>query len=179
MARTLAALISAVTIALAGTAFADTLRGTGEDDRLDGTERADVIRGRGGDDVLRGHGGRDLLVGGPGDDRCLTDDRDRPPSGCEDVVGPAGPLLVTGTTGTDGCLVLRRAEMCYFVVEGHGADAGSGSVTGEGGVRPTGSVSARRGHWSATGTFACEGDGAIAVAIAGETARAPVDCPPI
>lgn len=178
MARTLAALISAVSLVLAGTAAGDTLRGTDGGDRIDGTGRADVIRGRGGDDVLDGNGGRDLLDGGPGDDRCITDSRDRRPEGCEEVVGPAGPLVVTDTTGTDRCLVLRRADMCYFIVEGHGADAESGSVSGEGGVTPTGSVTARRGRWSATGTYACDADGALVAAIAGERARVPVTCPP-
>jgi hypothetical protein len=177
MARTLLALAAICVLAFAGLAGAETLRGTNGPDRLEGGAGPDVLRGRGGDDVLTGRAGRDLLVGGPGADRCITDAADRDPRGCEEIVGPAGPMVVTETTGTDRCLVLRRAEMCYFVVAGHGADAHAGSLAGEGGVSPAGDVRVNRGRWSATGTFACDGDGAIVVTIADETARALVDCP--
>ena len=172
----------------AAPALGERIAGTKGPDELDGTRKADTLRGRGGDDVILGRrgddvliGGRgsDVLVGGRGEDRCVTDAADDPPSKCEDVTGPAGPLVLDAATGTDRCLILRRADLCYFVLEGSGADAATGAITASGAVTLTsepGRVAARKGAWTANGTYACEGDGALAVAIGDESVTAPVDC---
>ena len=162
--------------------------GTAGPDELTGTKRGETIRGRGADDVLSGRGGEDVLIGGPGsdalrggsgDDRCVSDASDPDPRGCEEIAGPAGPLTVTKVTGADTCIVLRRAENCYFVVEGMSADVEAGSVAGAGGVRvlpPGGEVRARDGRWTANGTYACDADGSLDVTIADESAIVAVDC---
>ena len=62
---------------------------------------------------------------------------------------------------------------------GLGADAPSGVITASGGVSlisDPGRVTVRDGDWGATGTYRCEGDGALEVTIGAETASAPVDC---
>jgi hypothetical protein len=167
-------------VAIGGTAGPDQLSGTHRDEKIRGLAGDDRLSGKGGDDVLIGGPGADALRGGSGEDRCLTDADDPAPRGCEDVVGPAGPLTVTKVTGTDRCIVLRRAEGCYFVIEGTGADSESGSVAGAGGVRvlaPGGEVGASDGRWTANGTYACDADGSLDVTIAAEAAAAPVDCP--
>jgi hypothetical protein len=180
-----AALVAAT---LAGTALAGSMNGTRGDDELRGTRGDDRIRGRAGDDLLAGRRGDDVLVGGAGadamaggagEDRCMTDAADPDPTGCEDVRGPAGPLRLTDTTGTDRCLILRRADLCYFALEGSGADAGAGTISATGGVALTSEadrVEVRNGDWNATGTYSCEGDGALAVTVGGETVSARVDC---
>ena len=179
----------ALAVAIPAVAAQGPPSGTDGPDVLVGTKRADTIRGRGGDDSLAGRGGDDLLAGGqgsdeiaggPGTDRCRTDAADPAPRGCEEVSGPAGPLAVSKVTGNDGCLILRAAENCYFVIEGSGADAATGTVSGSGGVRvlpPGGEVSARDGRWSAHGTYACDADGSLEVTIAAESASVVVDCP--
>jgi Ca2+-binding RTX toxin-like protein len=189
MAWKLAAGAALLAAALAGTALAGSLGGTRGDDDLRGTRGDDTIRGRAGDDTLAGRRGDDVLfggagadamAGGAGEDRCMTDAADPDPTGCEDVRGPAGPMRLTDTTGTDRCLVLRRADLCYFALEGSGADAGTGTISATGGVTLTSDsdrVEVRKGDWNATGTYSCEADGAIAVTISGETVSAPVDCP--
>jgi hypothetical protein len=181
-------LSAVLVLATASVALAAPLAGTPGPDALRGTAGEDVLRGLGGDDSLRGRAGDDLLVGGPGldalaggggDDECRTDVADPMPTGCEDVDGPAGPLRIERTTGTDRCLVLRRADLCYFLLEGSGADAAGGTIAASGDVRLTSQpdlVEARRGEWTAHGTYACEGDGELAVTIAVDTTRAAVDC---
>jgi len=180
--------VAACVAVLAASAAADSITGSRGSDDLDGTRGNDTLRGRAGDDslagrrgddVLIGGAGRDVLIGGRGRDRCLTDAADAEPVGCEDVVGPAGPLVITRTTGTDECIVLRRADGCYFVIEGHGADEETGTVAGTGGVSvtpPSGEVSAEDGRWSAHGIYSCDSDGALVISIAGESASAPVSC---
>jgi Ca2+-binding RTX toxin-like protein len=188
MARKLAAVAALMAAVLAGTALAGTLSGTRGDDQLRGTRGDDTIRGRAGDDTLAGRRGDDVLIGGAGvdamtggggEDRCITDAADPYPTGCEDVRGPAGPLRLTDTTGTDRCLILRRADLCYFALEGSGADTGAGTISSSGGVSltsPPDRVEIRSGDWHATGTYSCETDGALAVTIGAETVTAPVDC---
>ena len=188
MAWRLAAVAALVAAALAGTALAGSVNGTRGDDDLRGTRADDTIRGRAGDDSLAGRRGDDVLIGGAGadamaggggEDRCLTDAADPEPTGCEDVRGPAGPLRIADTTGTDRCLELRRADLCYFALEGSGADAAAGAISASGGVSLTSApdrVVVRKGDWNATGTYSCEADGALAVTIGGETVTAPVDC---
>ena len=173
----------------AGTALAAPIAGTPGPDRLAGTKGDDTLRGRAGDDELAGRRGDDVLIGGRGadamaggrgDDDCLTDAADPTPTGCEDVDGPAGPLRIERTTGTDRCLELRRVDLCYFLLEGSGADAATGTIATSGGVYLTSeadAVEVRKGDWTAHGTFGCEADGALAVTIAAETVDAPVDCP--
>jgi hypothetical protein len=165
---------------IGGTSGPDVLKGTRGDDTLRGRAGDDELAGRKGDDVLIGGRGADAMAGGRGDDDCRTDAADPMPTGCEDVTGPAGPLRLEHTTGTDRCLVLRRVDLCYFLLEGQGADADTGTIAARGGVyltSPPDAVSARNGEWEANGTFGCEGDGGLAVTIAGETIAAPVDCP--
>ena len=120
--------VAVLAAAFAGSALAGTVPGTPGPDALKGSSGDDTLRGRGGDDELAGRKGDDVLIGGPGtdamaggrgEDRCVTDAADPPPTGCEDVRGPAGPLAIRATTGTDRCIILRRAaDMCYFVLEG-------------------------------------------------------------
>jgi hypothetical protein len=96
------------------------------------------------------------------------------------VTGPAGPLTITQTTGTDRCIVLRAADFCYFVLEGSGADAATGTISTTRGVRLNTSpdlVAVRDGRWDAHGTYGCESDGALVVTIGAESVSAPVDCP--
>jgi Ca2+-binding RTX toxin-like protein len=188
MAWRLAAVVALVVAALAGTALAGSVNGTRGDDDLRGTRGDDTMRGRAGDDLLAGRRGDDVLIGGAGadamaggtgEDRCMTDAADPEPTNCEDVRGPAGPLRLTDTTGTDRCLILRRADLCYFALEGSGADASTGTIAASGGVALTSEqdrVTVRNGDWSATGTYSCESDGALAVTIGAETVSAPVDC---
>jgi hypothetical protein len=177
------------TLVLAGTALAgpiggtpgpDVIRGTAGDDTLKGRGGDDELAGRRGDDLLLGGAGADAMAGGRGDDECRTDAADPMPTGCEDVSGPAGPLRIEHATGTDRCLVLRAFDLCYFLLEGEGADAATGTIAAGGGVRLTSEpdlVEARDGAWDAHGTYACEADGELAVTIAADTANAPVDCP--
>ncbi len=180
--------VALVAASLAGPALAGTIAGTPGPDELRGTSGDDTLRGRGGDDELSGRRGDDVLIGGAGadamtggrgEDRCLTDASDPAPVGCEEVRGPAGPLTLTDTTGTDHCMVLRRADLCYFVLEGSGADAATGMISASGGVTLSsdpGRVEVRNGDWSATGIYSCEGEGALAVTIATESVSAAVDC---
>jgi Ca2+-binding RTX toxin-like protein len=165
---------------VAGTAGPDSLRGTAGDDTLRGRGGDDRLAGRRGDDTLIGGAGADAMAGGRGEDRCVTDAGDPAPSGCEELDGPAGPLAIERTTGTDRCLELRRVDLCYFLLEGSGADAATGTIATSGGVALTSepdAVEVRNGDWTANGTYACEGDGALAVTIGADTVTAPVDCP--
>jgi hypothetical protein len=188
MARRLGLITLLVAALLAGPALAASIKGTPGPDELAGTRGDDTIRGRGGDDALSGRRGDDVLVGGAGadslaggrgEDRCLTDAADAAPVGCEVVQGPAGPLTIDSATGTDRCVILRRADLCFFLLKGSGADATTGTITATGGVRLTtkpDAVSARHGRWTAHGTYACDTDGTLAVTIGAETVSAPVDC---
>src|SRR5215213_8347680 len=171
--------VAALAGPIAGTAGPDALRGTGGDDTLRGRGGDDELAGRRGDDVLIGGAGADAMAGGRGEDRCVTDAADPMPTGCEELDGPAGPLRIERTTGTDRCLELRRVDLCYFLLEGSGADSATGTIATSGGVALTSepdAVEVRKGDWTAHGTFECDADGAIAVTIGAETVGAPVDC---
>jgi hypothetical protein len=86
------AVLTSLTLTLAGPAQAKRMLGTKGPDRIVGTAKADVIKARGGNDRVKGGRGRDRLWGGRGADRLNAADglRDR---------------LVRGGPGRDVCRI--------------------------------------------------------------------------
>ncbi len=90
--------------------------------------------------------------------------------------GPAGPLSLDSSTGTT-CAV-GALPLCPFVLQGEGADALVGTVTGGGGVTLAAgaTVTILDGGWTAVGVYGCEADGFLRVSIGGEVIDVPINC---
>ena len=113
------ALLLALALLGAGSAFAANVVGTSKNDVLRGTAKADKLNGRAGNDRLPGLGGNDILIGGPGNDvliggggndalRCgpgrdtaNADAGDTVAPDCELVKGPMLPSLSVGNVSAN------------------------------------------------------------------------------
>jgi Ca2+-binding RTX toxin-like protein len=182
---------------LHGNAGADRIKGGAGKDRLVGGKKKDRLAGGGGRDVLNAADGRrDAKVnGGKGRDRCRIDAADLAVvKSCATLKvvprgGPGGGGPGDGGPGGggSGSLSLTSAEglecassvpTCLFQLEGSGADAAVGTVTGVGGVAPGLGVSLNISgeDWSALGLYGCTSDGFLRVTIGTEHVDVPVDC---
>lgn len=191
-------------------AAAENITGGSAGEKLTGTKGADEIRGRGGADTVKGRGGKDLLDGGGGNDTIKAGDRrrDRKISGgtgidaceidallelarvrsCETIRnvggvngrGPGpGKGLRLGIADGLGCSP-SRAD-CRFNIQGDGADAVGGDVTGVGGVGSLSGVALavippENDDWVSAGSYRCSGPGFLRVTIGAETLDVPVSC---
>ncbi|OGA04114.1 MAG: hypothetical protein A3H35_09190, partial [Betaproteobacteria bacterium RIFCSPLOWO2_02_FULL_62_17] len=98
--------LTAETVTLRGSDFANTLIGTAADDHYQGLAGNDTLTGSGGDDYLEGGSGNDVLDGGQGDDT---------------LEGGAGDDRLSGGEGNDLYLV-GPGSGSDFVVESGDAD---------------------------------------------------------
>jgi Ca2+-binding RTX toxin-like protein len=189
-----------------GTGSADTLRGTQKKDKIKGKGGNDTLIGLKGKDVLSGGSGDDVLDavdnardkkvnGGSGANTCRLDQADLPiAKGCSSVQIPGGGTGGGGggggsPTGTDGGLTLTSATgltcgsslpTCLFTLNGAGADAPIGTVTGTGGVTGLGPglsfPTEENGSWTAAGLYGCDGPGFLHVEIGSKFLDVPVTC---
>jgi len=168
----------------------DTLKGGKGRDKIKGGKGADRHLGGKGNDVLRAADGRldKAINGGPGKDTCFIDTAVELAivKGCETVQagGPGGPGG-TGPGSAGGLQVLSFSglvcdtplPLCVFTINGTGADALVGTVTGGGGVTGLGaSVVITGPDWTAAGAYGCTADGFLRVTIGSESVDVPVDC---
>jgi RTX calcium-binding nonapeptide repeat (4 copies) len=186
---------------LVGTKKSDKINGRGGKDRIKGGKGADKLKGGGGKDKLNAvDRAKDKLVnGGAGKDVCRVDRADRGAvRSCEKVKvvgaggnagggggnggggnggGGGGTGLVLGSSSGLSCAA-GALPLCPFTLQGEGADAPAGTVTGGGGVTVAagGAVTVTDGDWSAGGTYACESNGFLRVSIGAETIDVPVTC---
>jgi Ca2+-binding RTX toxin-like protein len=193
---------------LKGGKGADRLNGSRGKDRLVGGKGADRLKGSKGKDRLKGAKGKDRIAagkgadrlnavdvkkdrvvnGGAGEDVCTIDQADLPVlKNCETAKVKNGPgpgpgpgpgdddLRVTSATGlTCG----QSLPLCPFLIEGDGAEALTGSVSGHGGVTTTAgaSVAIVGEDWTATGLYGCSADGHLKVTIGAKSVRVPITC---
>ena len=191
---------------IVGTKKADRINARGGNDRVNGRRGGDRLKGAKGRDRLKGAKGRDRLLAGRGADRlkavddrrdrvvnggggrdvCTIDQVDLPRlRGCEraEVKNRPGPgpgprgdeLPVTSATGlTCG----NSLPTCRFEINGRGADATTGSVSGGGGVGTVAGagVSISGDDWTATGLYGCSDNGFLKVTIGTESVRVPITC---
>jgi hypothetical protein len=165
---------------------------------LHGGKGRDRLSGGGGDDALNSVDRRkDALVsGGAGRNTCRIDSVDLSVvRGCAKIVtvpsGGSGPGATPpgatppgGSTGAGltltsatGLQCASQLPTCSFTLNGSGADALLGTVTGGGGVTTVGGSVAITGEdWSALGLYGCNADGYLRVTIGGEMLDVPVDC---
>ena len=95
------ALMTLLTLAVAGVAYADRIQGNDRNNTLFESRRNDTIFGYGGDDVIDANnysGETDRGYGGSGDDRILVNDNDRLDA-------------AVGDRGYDVCIVDARTEV--------------------------------------------------------------------
>jgi hypothetical protein len=172
----------------------DKLAGGGGDDTLKGGKGKDAHKGGSGNDLLDAVDRRadKKVAGGAGNNNCRIDMADLPVvSGCTklQVVGGSGGggpgggggggqrgLTVTSGTGL-GCG--SALPTCVFQLNGTGADAPVGTVTGGGGVTLAvgGGVSVESdGSWTAGGLYGCTDDGFLRVTIGSESVNVPIAC---
>ena len=186
---------------LHGNAGADRIKGGAGKDRLIGGKKKDRLAGGGGRDVLNAADRRrDAAVnGGKGRDSCRIDAADLsvvkscgtlkvvPGGGSGGGPGGGGGNGGDGGNGGSGSLGLTSAEglecgssvpTCLFQLEGNGAEAAVGTVTGGGGVTPgLGlSLNIEGDTWNAAGLYGCTADGYLRVTIGAEHVDVPVDC---
>lgn len=185
---------------------ADKIKGTKGADKIKGKGGNDKLRGMGGKDVVNGGKGRDAVIGGKGPDRLKAADgrRDKAINGgpgkdvC--VIDTALELAITkscatvidgGKTGpgTGNALTVQNATGlsckplvlgCPFLIQGDGADAATGTVTGGGGVNSvvgTAAAVPQGTEWAATGTYSCTGPGYLRVTIGTKSVDVPTTCP--
>lgn len=185
---------------IVGTNNKDRISARGGDDRVRARGRADVIRGGSGGDKLNGGKGRDNFVGGAGNDllKAVDGRRDRRVNGgrgndicridqvdlqvvsaCETLEAkgqaPPGSLQLTGATGL---VCASQLPTCAFQLEGTGAEAPVGLVTGGGGVSLAvgAGVSLSGQDWTAVGLYGCTDDGFLTVTIGSESIDVPITC---
>ncbi len=169
----------------------DTVRARGRSDRIRGGSGGDKLNGGKGRDRLAGGTGGDLLKavdgrrdrrvnGGRGRDICMIDRVDlQVVSGCESLrvrgQAPPGSLQLTGATGL---VCASQLPTCAFQLEGTGAEAPVGLVTGGGGVTLAvgAGVSLSGQDWTATGLYGCTDDGFLTVTIGSESINVPITC---
>jgi len=195
---------------LTGTKRADAIKGKGGNDRLKGRGGNDTLDGGGGSDTLVGGKGRDSFRGDRGNDTIESGEgkRDKKIAGsagtdtcnidttlelqrvrsCETITnakgfadrGPGpGQGLRLGIAEGLGCT--PSAAGCGFSIQGDGADAVGGDVTGIGGVTAVTGVALsaippENDDWIATGSYRCSGPGALRVTIGAESLDVPVSC---
>ena len=184
-----------------GKGGADTIKGKGGNDSLDGGGGSDTLVGGKGADGLRGDRGNDTIesgdnkrdkkiAGSDGLDTCNIDttlELSRVRS-CETITnakgfagrGPGpGSGLRLGIAEGLGCDPSKAS--CGFNLQGDGADALGGDVTGVGGVTSVSGVALavvppENDDWVSTGSYRCTGAGAIRVTIGAESVDVPVSC---
>jgi hypothetical protein len=192
---------------MVGTKGADRMNGKGGADRLNARGGRDSLLGGKGRDVVDGGKGRDrqrggpgadlvqavdggidaVVDGGPGPDRCFVDGLAELAiaRGCEHVNlaplggGGAGGDAAAGLVvrSVSGLLCDTPLPVCVFTINGDGADAAVGTVTGGGGVVAAGAgVAISGGSWTATGLLGCTADGFVHVVIGSDSVDLPVDC---
>jgi Ca2+-binding RTX toxin-like protein len=196
---------------LSGDAGNDRVNGAAGNDRLGGGKGRDRLVGGAGNDVINAADGRrDARIhAGKGRNRCRLDRADVPIArGCGSISvqggpggggapgggAPGGPGGPGGAGGGEGGLTLESADglqcasqlpICVFTLDGGGADALIGTVTGTGGVTGVGAgvivtpedgLEPQDSPWTAAGTYGCTEDGALRVTIGSETLDVPVDC---
>ena len=194
---------------LTGTKQADTIKGKDGNDRLKGKGGNDSLDGGGGSDTLIGGKGADSHRGDRGNDTIEAGDgrRDKKIFGsdgtdvcnvdttlelaavrsCETITnsdgfagrGPGpGQGLRLGIAEGLGC---RPGQACTFSIQGDGADALGGDVTGGGGVNSVSGVALavvppENDDWIASGGYRCNGAGVLRVTIGAESVDVPVSC---
>ncbi len=67
---------------------------------------------------------------------------------------------------------------CQFEINGDGAEATIGTVSGGGGVGPLvgASVAITGDDWTAAGLYGCSSNGSLRVTIGSESVRVPITC---
>lgn len=185
---------------IVGTAKKDRISARGGDDTVNARRGADVLRGGSGEDTLKGAKGKDKFAGGKGDDRLEAVDgrRDRKINGgagedtcvidqvdldvvraCETLEAkgeaPPGSLELRSATGL---VCASELPTCVFQLEGTGAEALVGTVTGGGGVTlgVGASVTPSGEDWTAAGSYGCTDDGFLTVTIGSESVDVPITC---
>jgi hypothetical protein len=89
---------------------------------------------------------------------------------------PGGGLVLTSGTGL-GCG--SALPTCVFQLNGTGADAAAGTVTGGGGVTLAAGAGVSvepDGSWTAGGTYGCTDHGFLRVTIGNESVNVPITC---
>jgi Ca2+-binding RTX toxin-like protein len=191
---------------LAGDAGNDRVNGGGGNDTIGGGKGRDTLVGGAGNDVLNAADGRrDARINaGKGRNRGKLDRADVPIArGCGSITVQGGPGGAPGSggdggrggsgggdagltlDGADGLQCDSQLPTCEFTLDGTGADALAGTVTGTGGVTGVGAgvivtpeegLEPKDADWTATGVYGCTEDGALRVTIGDETLDVPVDC---
>jgi RTX calcium-binding nonapeptide repeat (4 copies) len=193
-----------------GTGNADVLKGTNKKDKIKGKGGNDTLTGRRGKDVLSGGSGDDLLDavdnardkrvnGGSGTNTCRIDQADLPVlTGCTKIESPGGGgpgggggggggpggggdsgNQLTVISGT-GLTCDSSLPTCAFTINGSGADAVAGTVTGRKGVTAIGGgaevSTEENGNWTAGGLYGCTANGFLHVEIGTKSVDVPVTC---
>ncbi len=191
-----------------GRAGGDRLKGSRGKDRLAGGKGGDRLNGSRGKDNIKGGKGKDRISagkgadrlnsvdskkdrgvnGGPGNDVCTIDQADLPAlNNCEKAKIKNGPgpgpgpgpgddvLRVTSATGlTCG----SSLPLCSFEINGDGAEAPVGTVSGHGGVDLAAGpgVAITGESWTATGLYGCSANGYLKVKIGSKSVNVPITC---
>lgn len=89
--------------------------------------------------------------------------------------GAGKALRLTSATGLE---CDQQLPLCPFQLEGKGADAQAGTVTGGGDVTLAGgaSVAIQSEEWTAAGSYGCTGPGFLRVAIGSKSIDVPITC---
>lgn len=195
---------------LTGGKRADTIKGKGGPDRIKGKAGNDVLDGGGGNDTLIGGRGKDTHRGGGGNDTIESGDnrRDRKVlagAGIDtcnidttlELTGARGCETVTNSSGisdrgpgpgqglrvgiADGLGCSKAQSTCSFNIQGDGADALGGDVTGTQRVSSVTGVALaivppENDDWIATGSYRCTGFGFLRVTVGAESVDVPVSC---
>lgn len=176
-----------------GRGGADRLKGAKGKDRLEGAKGRDRLRGgKGADRVKAVDGRKDRAVnGGAGKDLCVIDQadlsllrncektkvRNRRGGGPSPGPGP-GPGPGLRVKDASGLTCGSSLPTCPFEINGDGAEALTGTVSGAGGVNNVAGagVSTSGDDWTAAGVYGCSSNGFLAVTIGSESVRLPVTC---
>lgn len=169
----------------------DTLNGGGGVDRVVGGKGIDRMTGGPGKDVINAADGRrdKKINGGPGKNKCVIDTSLELSiaRNCSSITlgqkggaggGPgAGSAPGLQVLSAEGIACSTPLPLCVFTINGTGADATVGTVTGGGGVTALGgSVTISGSDWTAGGVYGCTADGFLRVTIGSESTDIPVDC---
>jgi hypothetical protein len=120
------AVLLALALLGAGSAFAANVVGTSKNDVLRGTAKADKLNGKAGNDRLLGLGGNDVLIGGPGNDVLIG-------GGANDTLrcGPGRDTANAdaGDTVAPDCELVKGPMLPSLSVAGASANEGNGPAT--------------------------------------------------